>query len=447
MLNKVKRLVTYLQAYGLQSALNRARNYGLGTAFHQIASRWEMTTIHERALTSLPATEAPISGRPIAGDAVRYLDETLTGSSYAEAPGGTMPDRLFVLHLEQAQVFPASVLTRPLAGPPPGPLPHNLRYGSGNLILTQADDMLAESLTHRIVVPDRLTLLSPGSWRASLPKSRLREDRPHVLLDLCSAHFGHALLDTPARLWALAQPDLLPAPPLNYVGFRMQGLGKAPARWPGFLHEILSALGIDPGTIWFPDRAVQFRSLYIPRRVSPFGPGGIGLPYFRTMRRIGDRIVQKSVAPPDAPPGPNRVYLSRRRLRNDPRRLLDAGEDRLEALFAARGFAIVHPQDHALSDQIRMIRAADLVAGTVGSQLHLTVFCDRPDVRLFRIVPSFFNYDIDQKIMDGVAGALQTHVVPSQPRKGASQSESSWRIDGAEFDRIARAVDDWLAQT
>ena len=28
MLNKVRRLVTYLQAYGLQSALNRARNYG-----------------------------------------------------------------------------------------------------------------------------------------------------------------------------------------------------------------------------------------------------------------------------------------------------------------------------------------------------------------------------------------------------------------------------------
>ena len=443
MLNRVNRLVAYLRTYGLGSTLNRLRNYGFCTAFHQIMPYQRATkTIRERDLAALPVME-----RPRAGDSIRFLGETLACSSYAEAPGGTMPDRLFVLHLEQAQVFPASVLTHPLSGPPAKSLPHNLRYGSGSLILTQADEMLAESLMFRIVVPERLTPLSPGLWQGSLPKSRLHEDKPHVLLDLCSAHFGHTLLDTPARLWALENTGLLPAQPLNFVAFRVQGLGKAPARWPGFLHDILSALDIDPAKIWFPDRAVQFQSLYIPRRVSPFGPGGIGAPYFRTMRRIGDRIVQKSAAGPDHPPRPDRIYLSRRRLRSDPRRILDDGEVRLEALFASRGFAIVHPQDHALADQIRMIRAARLVAGTVGSQLHLSVFCDRPDVRLFRIVPSFFNYDIDQKIMDGVAGALRTYVVPSQPQNGASQSESPWQIATAEFDGIERSLDDWLADT
>lgn len=439
MLNRFNRLVTYLRTYGLGSALDRARNFGLGAVFHQIATRRRVATvIRERDLATFPET----SGQPL-GDSIRYLPETLANADYAECPGGAMPHRVFLLHLQQAQLFPAPVLTLPFAGPAAQTLPHNLRYGSGNLVLTQDNEMMAESLTHRIVVPERLTPLSPGLWQGSLPKSRLREDRPHVLLDLCSAHFGHALLDTPARLWVLEDKGLLPAQPLSFVAFRVQGLGKAPARWPGFLHDILSALEIAPDKIWFPDRAVTFRSLYIPRRVSPFGPGGIGAPYFRTMRRIGDQIVQKSVAAPDA----DRIYLSRRKLRNDPRRIQDEGETRLEALFAARGFAIVHPQDHPLADQIRMIRAANRVAGTVGSQLHLTVFCDRPDVQMFRIVPSFFNHDIDQKIMDGVAGGLRTYVVAAQPRHGASQSETPWRIAGPDFAGIARAVDDWLEQT
>ena len=39
----------------------------------------------------------------------------------------------------------------------------------------------------------------------------------------------------------------------------------------------------------------------------------------------------------------------------------------VEALFAGHGFVVVHPEDHPLADQVRMVRDAEVVAGFAGS--------------------------------------------------------------------------------
>lgn len=433
--SRIRRIVRYLRAAGVRTAVARLRNYGLRAFFLTFwPIRRDRIAVCERGLQSFPvATDLPIGPDP--GDCLHLLAETISDGNYAECPGGGMPDANFVLHLADAHLFAAPVL-RSLWGKA-DKLPHQMRHGAGNLVLTQNHELLAESLTHRIVVPDRLRPLAPGSWHADLPRRRSYENRPHVLIDLCSAHFGHVLLDLPARLWIMTEPSLFAEPPA-LVGFRAHGLGKEPAGWPGYLTEMLRALDVPPQDIWFPDGAVTFRSLYIPRRISPFGPGGIGAPYFRTMRQIGDRIAGDAVGTAD------RVYLSRRNLRGDPRRILDDGEAQVEALFAARGFAIIHPQRHSLAEQISILRGARHLAGPVGSQLHLAVFCTTPGVRLFRIVPSFFNHDVDDKIMAGVGGSVRTHVVPAVPKPGHAQSLSPWRLGPLEADQMARAVDDWL---
>jgi hypothetical protein len=370
--------------------------------------------------------------------------QEIAHTHYAECPGGEMPSKPFMLHIHGAQVFPAQVMRRPFGRPSNSTLPHNLIYGPGNLVLTGDNELTAESLTHRNLVPGRLSHVGNRRWTASLPKFRQIEDVPHVLLDLCSAHFGHALLDTPARLWWLTEEGFSRASRPRLVGFREHGLSRDPAQWPEFLRDILTALDIVPEEIWFPDDAVEFRSLYVPRRISPFGPGGVGAPYFRTMRHIGDRIVQNSETGRRDKLSESRAYLSRRKLKTDLRFILDDGEARLEEIFSARGFAIVHTQEHSLADQIQMIRSARHVAGAVGSQLHLLVFCQQIGTKLFKIAPSFFNYNIDVLIVEGIGGTVRTHVVPAEKGRFLEKSESPWRISEQEFGKIETQVDAWL---
>ena len=47
------------------------------------------------------------------------------------------------------------------------------------------------------------------------------------------------------------------------------------------------------------------------------------------------------------------------------------GEASLEALFAAEGYEVIRPEDHKLTRQVAMFRAASHVVGTEGSPFHL----------------------------------------------------------------------------
>src|SRR5699024_5678765 len=78
--------------------------------------------------------------------------------------------------------------------------------------------------------------------------------------------------------------------------------------------------------------------------------------------------------------GPRRVFLSRSvhhaalAQAGRPSRRASPNETEVDALFASRGYAVAHPQQLDLTDQIRLVADADVIAGVSGSALHLSVF-------------------------------------------------------------------------
>ena len=184
-------------------------------------------------------------------------------------------------------------------------------------------------------------------------------------------HFGHALIFSTARLWALAQGG----PALDGILFLDRGAGRDTR--PGTstaLTPILATLGVDL-PIWTVATPERVETLVVPDQGLSTSDALItGTPEYRGY--IRDVIATK----PAAPEGATHLYISRSKMGFHKSGLMF--EDRLEAYLAAAGYTIFHPQDHPLEIQIGVYKAASRIIGIDGSALHLAGFAARKDARI-----------------------------------------------------------------
>ncbi len=185
------------------------------------------------------------------------------------------------------------------------------------------------------------------------PPTQARLSGPHFLLDsYVRGHFGHALTDQVGHLWGL-RPALERHPDLRALLFARPG--EAPAEWE---LALLEAGGVARDRVVVAHEPTRVERLVctspmfgMPAYVHP----GIATTYDVVGAALADR------APTDVP-GPRRIFCTRR-----PGKRTCHNASEVEALFAEHGFAVVHPEDHPLPVQARMVRDAEVVAGFAGS--------------------------------------------------------------------------------
>ncbi len=195
-------------------------------------------------------------------------------------------------------------------------------------------------------------------------------------------HFGHFLVETlPSLFWAdkVKGPLLFHPYPVRAArpGHRAREAKAAMQRAlfePTHVRFFLDALEISPDRIHLVLHQTRVLKLgVVPRPAFIVGETS-AIPYETVYRRIRDRVLQAAPAA-----GPERLYLSRARLEDTRQRV--AEEPRIEAVFAEFGFAVLHPQEWPIDQQIRHVAAARWLAGLEGSALHLAAFT-RPGTRM-----------------------------------------------------------------
>jgi capsular polysaccharide biosynthesis protein len=178
-------------------------------------------------------------------------------------------------------------------------------------------------------------------------------------------HYGHFITATLPRLWHL----------LERAGKQRRILCHAhedPAQWfeHDFAREILGALGLLPEHfVRLPQPSVVKR-LWIPRPAMEEQNF-----VHRALDRLGT-MIGRALGAHQSARGDQAVYLSKTKLNIGVSRLAD--ERKLEALLAARGVIIAHPQDLPFREQLRLMASARSICGTVGSGFHSSLFLDRP---------------------------------------------------------------------
>lgn len=220
-------------------------------------------------------------------------------------------------------------------------------------------------------------------------------------------HFGHFLVESMSRLWAL-----------DHLNSDIDGILFTPKRprngddVHGFQHALIGLMGTDAPVV----------SVTVPERVERlivpgqgFGLGGMiaGTDAYRAA--IAGRFARDV-----APEGPEKLYISRSALPAGRGNLI--GEEELERYLAADGYAIYHPQNHDIRHQIATYKAARQVISAEGSALHLLAMVadQNQDIAMIVRRPS------------GATKNIETHVArfTGKPLLSVSQLIRSWKPKG-----------------
>lgn len=184
------------------------------------------------------------------------------------------------------------------------------------------------------------------------------------------AHFGHFLMDSMSRFWALAD-----APPTEELLF----LGNTRDAWrkPAYSRAIVEALGLAKGRLFRPDTPVMLKSVAIPE---PAIQHAYRIYYNHDWAHLQAARNILNTSPADEFHGV-KAYLSRSRLPKNLRRL--AGEEELEERLRREGYLVLYPELMSLPQQVALFNQASHIAGSIGSAFHNALFVPKErDVRL-----------------------------------------------------------------
>ncbi len=193
--------------------------------------------------------------------------------------------------------------------------------------------------------------------RAPDPASRLKGR--HLWGGIFYGHFGHFIVESISRLWALEGADV------QSVIFAPRH--EALKDFRGYQAGILELLQLDvPVAILRQPTRVE--ELLVSGQGFGLGKISVGTPEFNAMiRAMADRI---------EPDGPTHVYVSRTRFNGNGGVLAEAA---IERNMVANGYTPVYPEKMSVEQQLKLFKAARKVVGLDSSAFHMFGFVARPD--------------------------------------------------------------------
>ncbi len=189
----------------------------------------------------------------------------------------------------------------------------------------------------------------------------------YMFAGLLYGHFGHFLVESTARLWAL-----------EMLGGKIDGIvfvPKVQVRLERVLQNyrpFFDLLEIGTPIVNLPE-PTRFDRLFVPQQ--GFGMFGMiqGLPEYRDFMR-------SRMAASVTGDGTEKLYISRSDLPKKRGGLL--GEKIIEQYLKDEGFRIFHPQKHSFHDQLAAYKSAGMIISPDGSPLHMAALVARPSTKI-----------------------------------------------------------------
>jgi hypothetical protein len=205
----------------------------------------------------------------------------------------------------------------------------------------------------------------PDLRQLALPEGRL--DGTYLYAGWLHPHFGHFLLESTVRLWALDEwHDKLDG--LLFIPLKAKTFWRARKSYANVIDLLSGGLGIVRGA-----SVQRVERLVVPDPGWGHEARMRGSPRFRRYSRA--RIAQSISSE-----GGENLYISRTALPQNRGGVI--AEERIEEMMADEGYEIFHPQRHSVETQLARYRAARNVVCLDGSALHLASLALEPRAKV-----------------------------------------------------------------
>jgi len=214
---------------------------------------------------------------------------------------------------------------------------------------------------------DKFTPQDPEILNGNTMNGIYTIQEPSLYLGHLTTHYGHFLMETLLRFWAI---DKLREnkKPFKYIVFNPWFLKRYGCNFNKFLPfmTLLKVFGLTMINVIVVNKKTKFSTLYVPVPMGKLAP-----PYFNDPQNVVfDKIVNYCNSVTPLQKFNDKIYISRRytSLRSI------TNESQVEESFKRKGFQIVYMEKIPFVNQIAIVSHAKTIAGFVGSGLHNTIF-------------------------------------------------------------------------
>lgn len=263
-----------------------------------------------------------------------------------------------------------------------------------------------------------INYFAPQMSNTNVDTSRTLSPATYIWLGYVHDHYGHFLLSTLQRLWALDAFDV------SNVICLTPYMDRERIDASSFAAELFAACGLSRAQIVEVKDGDIIPEVVVPQPMFVEASHGYAgwAPF---MGALGDRIQPHAAPQPVHAP----VYLTRQRLQAGTRGL--RREDELSASLERRGVVVVAPETLTIAGQIDLWRNARILVGLAGSSFHTAAFTSGK--RLLTL-HSTKRAQGNQVLLDAICGHTAIYA-----NAGAFLASVGARIDG--FDVVEEIID------
>ncbi|HDY92156.1 MAG TPA: glycosyltransferase family 61 protein [Pseudoalteromonas sp.] len=186
-----------------------------------------------------------------------------------------------------------------------------------------------------------------------------RLDGNYIYLGFYAEHYGHFLLETLSRLWAIKNPN-------QYDGFIFNNfvIPRKVDKLTKIASFFFNSLGLDSTKIIILKRNTFVDNLIVPN-AQCYILNKAHPKYIDIFERLRCNVSAQNCSQ-------LKLYLSRSKLQKRKRKVLN--EHKIEEAFFQRGFQVVYMESLSINEQLSLLANANVIAGLEGSALHNCLF-------------------------------------------------------------------------